>query len=88
MSMFGGSDNGDVGATSRGKRSREEKLLFEWLDLERKKVESDILNCREEQHLREQQQKKKHNTRMEMHRAEMAIRKQELDVKMLEVEAV
>jgi hypothetical protein len=67
MSMFGGKDNGDVGANSRGKRSREEKLLFELLDLERKKVESDILNCREEQHLREQQQEKNHNTRMEMH---------------------
>jgi hypothetical protein len=48
MSMFGGSDNGDVGANSRGKKSREEKLLFKLLDSEKKTVESDILNRREE----------------------------------------
>jgi hypothetical protein len=88
MSMFGGSDNGDVGANSRGKRSREDKLLFELLESERKKVESDNSNRREEIKLREQQQETNNNARMEMHRAEMAMRKQELDVKMLEVEAV
>jgi hypothetical protein len=46
MSMFGGSDNGDVGANFHGKRSREEKLLSELLDSERKKLESDTLNHR------------------------------------------
>jgi hypothetical protein len=58
------------------------------LESERKKVESDNSNCREEIKLREQQQETNNNARMEMHRAEMAMRKQELDVKMLEVEAV
>jgi hypothetical protein len=88
MSMFGGSDNGDDGANSRGKRSREDKLLFELLDSEGKEVESDIFNCHEEIKLREQQQEINNNARMEMHRTEMAMRKQELYVKMLEVEAV
>jgi hypothetical protein len=36
MSMFGGTDNGDIGANSRGKRSRKEKLPSELLDSEKK----------------------------------------------------
>ncbi len=38
--------------------------------------------------MREQQLEKDHNARIERHRAEMAMHKQELDIKMLEVDAV
>jgi hypothetical protein len=88
LSMFGGSDNGENGTSFRGKRSREEKLLSELLESERKKIESDNETRLEEQRLREKQAEKTHETRMEIHRAEMAMRKQELEVKLQEVEAV
>jgi hypothetical protein len=71
MSMFGGSDNGG----SSGKRSRDERILTEMMESERKKIELDS-----------EARVKDNELRMEIHQAEMTMQKQELDLKFQEVE--
>jgi hypothetical protein len=68
--MFGGSDNG-----GGGKWSRDEQILADMMESERKRIELDS-----EARVRDNE------LRMEIHQAEMAMQKQELDLKFQEVE--